>query len=61
MGPDDLHLRVLKELADLLSIRQTPQWQEKENIIPIFRKERKENLENYRLMNLMSVAGKIME
>ncbi|KAK4819929.1 LOW QUALITY PROTEIN: hypothetical protein QYF61_015304 [Mycteria americana] len=73
MGPDEIHLRVLKELADVLtkplSIIYQQSWLTGEapvdwrlaNVTPIFKKGWKEDLGNYRPVSLTSVLGKLME
>lgn len=73
MGLDGIHPRVLRELADViaspLSVIYQWYWEPGEvpvnwkvaNVIPDFKKGKKEDPSNYRPVTLTSVPGKIIE
>uniref|UniRef100_A0A493SUA9 Reverse transcriptase domain-containing protein n=1 Tax=Anas platyrhynchos platyrhynchos TaxID=8840 RepID=A0A493SUA9_ANAPP len=73
MGPDGIHPRVLRDLAEELakplSIIYQQSWLSGEvpvdwrlaNVTPIYKKGRRADLGNYRPVSLTSVPGKLME
>ncbi|CAM4534474.1 unnamed protein product [Lepidochelys kempii] len=73
MGPDELHPRVLKELAAVIAeplaiifenswrTGEVPDDWKKANVVPIFKKGKEEDPGNYRPVSLTSVPGKIKE
>ncbi|XP_059578763.1 RNA-directed DNA polymerase from mobile element jockey isoform X1 [Alligator mississippiensis] len=72
-GPDELHPRVLKALANIIAeplariferswrTGQVPEDWKRANVVPIFKKGRKEDPGNYRPVSLTSILGKIFE
>ncbi|CAM5108613.1 unnamed protein product [Natator depressus] len=72
MGLNALHPKVLKELADVIAeplaiifenswrSGEVPDDWKKANVVPIFKKGKKEDPGNYRPVSLTSVPGKIM-
>ncbi|KFP55077.1 hypothetical protein N323_08807, partial [Cathartes aura] len=73
MGPDGIHPRVLKELADVMAgprsiicqrfweSGEVPAHSELASVIPVYKKGMREDPRNYRPVSLTSVPGKIME
>ena len=72
-GPDMIHNRILREIADSvsplltdlfktsLSTAKVPDIWKQSNISPVFKKDDKTNVENYRPISLISSVGKTFE
>ena len=72
-GPDELPARILKETADVIAPSLTelfnkslwlgylPEDWKLANIVPVFKKDNKEQAENYRPISLLSIVSKVME
>ena len=69
MSPDGMHLWVLWEIDDdivrpfliIFGLEVLPEDQRKANVTPIFKKGKKEDTENSRLVRLNSICWKVME
>jgi len=73
MGPHGMHPRVLREPADVIAeplstiserswrTGEVPEDWRRANVIPVFKKGKKEDPGNYRLVSLTSILGKMME
>ncbi|KGL84948.1 RNA-directed DNA polymerase from mobile element jockey, partial [Tinamus guttatus] len=73
MGPDGMHPRVLRELAEVIAkplsiilerskrTGEVPEDWKKASVMPVFKKGKKEDPGNYRPVSLTSVPGKVTE
>uniref|UniRef100_A0A803SSX5 Reverse transcriptase domain-containing protein n=1 Tax=Anolis carolinensis TaxID=28377 RepID=A0A803SSX5_ANOCA len=59
--PDQLHPRVLKELAEVISEPSLKADWRRANVVPTFKKGKKNDPNNYHLVSLTSIPGKILE
>ena len=72
-GPDELPAKILKETAEVIAPSLTelfnkslrlgclPEDWKLANIVPVFKKDNKEQAENYRPISLLSIVSKVME
>ncbi|PKU49358.1 rna-directed dna polymerase from mobile element jockey- hypothetical protein [Limosa lapponica baueri] len=73
MGPDGMHPQVLRELEEVIAgplpiiserswrTGEVPQDWRKANVTPVFKKGKKEDPGNYRLVSFTSIPGKMTE
>jgi len=73
VGPDGMHPRLLRELADVIAeplsiiferfwrTGEVPEDWRKASVTPVFKKGKKEDPGNYRPVSLNSILGKMME
>ena len=73
LGPHNMHLRILREVAEQVSeiltdifkisleSGQVPEAWRVTNVTPLFKKKSREELRNYRPVILTSVVGKVLE
>ncbi|GAB0183454.1 mitochondrial enolase superfamily member 1 [Grus japonensis] len=73
MGPDGMYPQVLRDLEDIIDRQlsiiferswrtgEVPEDWRKANATPVFKKGKKEDPENYKLVSLISISGKVME
>ncbi|KAJ7424316.1 hypothetical protein BTVI_07024 [Pitangus sulphuratus] len=71
MGPDRIHPRILKDLADVVTkaLLMNFEWESREvpadwklaNVVQAFKKGQKEDPRSYRPVSLTAVPGKVME
>ncbi|PKU41409.1 rna-directed dna polymerase from mobile element hypothetical protein [Limosa lapponica baueri] len=73
MGPDGMHLQVLRELADIIvkppstvfekswRTGEVPEDWRKTNVMPVFEKDMKEDPGNRKPVSLSFIPGKVME
>ena len=72
-GPDEIPARILKKTAEKIAaslaefcnksllLETLPEEWKLANVVPVYKKENKEHVENYRPVSLLSVVSKVME